>query len=132
MLFALAVREREGPVKAWESLCTFGMFHCGDSDSTGIISGAIWGAMFGFKAHKANYDNIEYKEKLLELGEKLYLKSEEILIKDPLISPSIDDSSVPTAKSTIEECTSTEIEGDLKPENNFMNNKETGPRETLL
>ena len=49
VLYALQVREKEGALKAWESLCAFGMFHCGDSDSTGIISAAIWGAMFGFQ-----------------------------------------------------------------------------------
>ena len=90
VLYALQVREKEGALKAWESLCAFGMFHCGDCDSTGIISAAIWGAMFGFEAYKANYNRIEYKERLFTLGEELYKKSEELLINDPLASPATD------------------------------------------
>lgn len=86
VLYALQVREKEGALKAWESLCAFGMFHCGDSDSTGIISAAIWGAMFGFEAYKTNYNKIEYKEHLFKLGEQLYKKSEELLTNDPLAS----------------------------------------------
>ena len=145
VLFALGVKEREGIVKAWESLCTFGMFHCGDSDSTGIISGAIWGAMFGFKAHTANYDNIEYKERLLELGEKLYQKSEEILKNDPLISTGSFDSIIQdntnshTGKYSLEECTPNvaETEGVLSDlsevlvENDSLDNKLPEPRETI-
>ena len=79
VLFALNAREKEGRTKAWEMLCTYGMFHCGDSDSTGIISAAIWGAMHGFEAYESNYEDLEYKYRLLSLGEQLYYKSETLV-----------------------------------------------------
>ena len=32
----------------WVELCHRGMLHGGDNDSTGVIAGACYGAMFGF------------------------------------------------------------------------------------
>lgn len=37
-----------GAKDSWEELCLRGMLHGGDNDSTGIIAGAIWGAMYGY------------------------------------------------------------------------------------
>ncbi len=34
---------------SWYELCSRGMFHSGDSDSTGVIAAACYGAMHGFK-----------------------------------------------------------------------------------
>jgi ADP-ribosylarginine hydrolase len=60
---------------SWEELCKRGMFHAGDSDSTGIIAGACWGAMKGFECVPAgHYDGLEYKDRLNDLGDKLYTK----------------------------------------------------------
>ena len=102
VLYALQVREEKGALEGWESLCAFGMFHCGDSDSTGIISAAIWGAMFGFEAYKANYNKLEYKERLFNLGEELYKKSEELLINDPLASAATNELEDSNSKTIME------------------------------
>jgi ADP-ribosylarginine hydrolase len=36
-------------VNKWEEVCLRGMLHGGDSDSTGTIVGAWYGALFGFE-----------------------------------------------------------------------------------
>ena len=52
------------------------MFHGGDSDSTGIIAGACYGAMFGLEGVPANnYRHLEYRDRLEELGSQLFNKS---------------------------------------------------------
>ncbi|KAH3856515.1 hypothetical protein DPMN_099105 [Dreissena polymorpha] len=57
----------------WEDLCSRSLFHCGDSDSTGVIAAAFYGAMFGFQGvPKNNYDGPEKKQQLLKLAEKLF------------------------------------------------------------
>lgn len=38
-----------GAGESWEELCLRGMLHGGDSDSTGTIAGAWFGAVYGFK-----------------------------------------------------------------------------------
>ncbi|XP_045166975.2 ADP-ribosylhydrolase ARH1-like [Mercenaria mercenaria] len=58
---------------SWPDLCNRAMFHAGDSDSTGVIAACCYGAMFGYKGvNKNNYINLEYRERLRGLGEKLY------------------------------------------------------------
>ncbi|XP_041363295.1 protein ADP-ribosylarginine hydrolase-like isoform X1 [Gigantopelta aegis] len=43
--------------KDWDELCSRAMFHCGDSDSTGVIAACCYGAMYGFHGvHKCNYE----------------------------------------------------------------------------
>lgn len=37
-----------GAGDSWEALCSRGMFHSGDSDSTGVIAAACFGALYGF------------------------------------------------------------------------------------
>ncbi|XP_077304543.1 ADP-ribosylarginine hydrolase isoform X1 [Lithobates pipiens] len=57
----------------WTELSHRAFFHGGDSDSTAAIAGAWWGAMYGFKGvPKANYKNLEYKDRLEKLGRDLY------------------------------------------------------------
>ena len=52
------------------------MFHGGDSDSTGIIAGACYGAMFGLEGVPANnYRLLEYRDRLEKLGSQLYFRS---------------------------------------------------------
>ncbi len=61
---------------SWSEVCLRGMLHGGDSDSTGIISAACWGAMNGFRdVPKCHYEKLEYLDRLKKLGEKLYKKS---------------------------------------------------------
>ncbi|KAM4698796.1 ADP-ribosylarginine hydrolase [Rhinophrynus dorsalis] len=57
----------------WTELSHRAFFHGGDSDSTAAIAAAWWGAMYGFKGvSKANYKNLEYRERLEKLGKDLY------------------------------------------------------------
>lgn len=68
-----------GAGESWEELCSRSMFHCGDSDSTGVMAGAWWGAMYGLdNVPVGNYKNIEYRTIIEELAEKLYMKSEKL------------------------------------------------------
>lgn len=62
----------------WNELCFRSMFHGGDSDSTGIIAAACWGAMHGFKGvPSGHYKKLEYIDRLQNLAKQLYKKSEE-------------------------------------------------------
>eukprot|EP00731_Ephydatia_muelleri_P028920 Em0020g564a len=61
-----------GAGTSWEELCLRGVLHGGDNDSTGIIAGSCWGAMYGFEGvPEVNYKNLEYKDRLISLGKKL-------------------------------------------------------------
>jgi len=57
----------------WKEFCLRGVLHGGDSDSTGCIGAAWFGAFYGFKGvYPINYEHLEYKERLKKLGEQLY------------------------------------------------------------
>ncbi|XP_075036158.1 ADP-ribosylhydrolase ARH1-like isoform X2 [Mixophyes fleayi] len=57
----------------WTKLSHRAFFHGGDSDSTAAIAAAWWRAMYGFKGvPKANYNKLEYRERLEKLGSDLY------------------------------------------------------------
>ncbi|XP_066431767.1 ADP-ribosylhydrolase ARH1-like isoform X1 [Eleutherodactylus coqui] len=57
----------------WAELSHRAFFHGGDSDSTAAIAGAWFGSMYGFKGvPKANYERLEYRERLEKLGKDLY------------------------------------------------------------
>ena len=61
----------------WNELCFRSMLHGGDSDSTGIIAAACWGAMHGFKGvPEGHYKKLEYIDRLRHLAKQLYKKSE--------------------------------------------------------
>lgn len=61
----------------WNELCLRSMLHGGDSDSTGIIAAACWGAMYGFKeVPEGHYKNLEYVDRLRHLAKQLYDKAE--------------------------------------------------------
>ena len=61
---------------SWEKLVTYSMLHAGDSDTTGAIAGSWYGAMYGFHdVPDKNLKYLEFKHKLMDLGEKLYNKS---------------------------------------------------------
>uniref|UniRef100_A0A8C4N4N2 ADP-ribosylarginine hydrolase n=1 Tax=Eptatretus burgeri TaxID=7764 RepID=A0A8C4N4N2_EPTBU len=56
----------------WETLCLHAMLHGGDSDSTGTIAGAWWGALHGLSGvPPKNYDHLEYIERLERTAEGL-------------------------------------------------------------
>ncbi|XP_078084933.1 ADP-ribosylarginine hydrolase [Mustelus asterias] len=62
-----------GAGRSWEELCNRAVFHGGDSDSTGAIAAAWWGAMYGFDGvPKSNYKDLEYRSRLESLAEKLF------------------------------------------------------------
>ena len=59
----------------WSELCYRGMLHGGDSDSTGIIAAACWGALHGFEGvPKGHYNNLEYVDRLRHLATELHQK----------------------------------------------------------
>ena len=62
------VKERQ-----WFELCERSMLHGGDSDSTGIIAAACWGAMEGYAGvPKGHYKELEYRDRLKKLAKKLF------------------------------------------------------------
>ena len=61
--------------RQWIYLCEHSMLHGGDSDSTGIIAAACWGAMEGYTGVPENhYKNLEYCDRLTSLGKKIHQK----------------------------------------------------------
>lgn len=62
--------------ESWEKLIYYAMLHLGDSDTVGSIAGGLYGAMYGFKnVPERLLDNLEKKEELIELSQKLYKKT---------------------------------------------------------
>ncbi|XP_040192190.1 protein ADP-ribosylarginine hydrolase-like protein 1 isoform X3 [Rana temporaria] len=62
-----------GAAGDWEELCSRAMFHGGESGATGSIAGCLFGLLYGVdNVPKGLYQEIELKEKLESLGEKLY------------------------------------------------------------
>lgn len=60
----------------WIDLCKHSMLHSGDSDSTGILAAACWGAMEGYAGVPENhYKKLEYRERLTKLGKELFEKA---------------------------------------------------------
>ncbi|WAR18998.1 ADPRH-like protein [Mya arenaria] len=87
----------------WNELCSRAMFHGGDSDSTGVIAGACYGAMFGFEnVPERNYQRLEYKERLKTIAQKLLKLSHPEDYKD-------------TSVGDIEECSTQDELPDSKP-----------------
>jgi ADP-ribosylarginine hydrolase len=63
------------PVPSWEKLVIYSMLHVGDSDTTGSIAGAWYGAYFGFQdIPEGNLKYLEKKEELLTLSSQIYEK----------------------------------------------------------
>lgn len=59
----------------WETLVFYAMLHIGDTDTTGAIAAGLYGIMYGMDdIPKINYENLEYKELIIEMGRKLYSK----------------------------------------------------------
>ncbi|XP_074048194.1 inactive ADP-ribosyltransferase ARH2 isoform X2 [Macrotis lagotis] len=62
----------------WIELCNRAMFHGGESAATGSIAGCLYGLLYGLNnIPKGLYQDLEYKEKLENLGEALYRISTE-------------------------------------------------------
>lgn len=61
---------------SWAELCSRSMLHGGDSDSTGIIAAACWGAMWGYEGvAQGHHHRLEYRSELVKLARQLYQKS---------------------------------------------------------
>lgn len=59
----------------WEKLIVYAILHSGDSDTVGAIAGGLYGAVYGLgDVPKHMFMNIERKEELKELSEKLQKK----------------------------------------------------------
>ncbi|KAI6660397.1 Protein ADP-ribosylarginine hydrolase-like [Oopsacas minuta] len=78
--------QMEDPYSRWERLCRYGMFHGGDSDSTGIIAGACYGAMYGLEGVPLNnHTQLEYRDRLERLGSGLYHRTH------PFVKPKTEE-----------------------------------------
>lgn len=56
----------------FEKLIVYSMLHIGDTDTTGCIAGALYGAKYGFKNIPNNLiENIEYKERIKNLSDRI-------------------------------------------------------------
>lgn len=59
----------------WEKLIFYAMLHVGDTDTTGCIAGAWYGALYGMNdIPNAHTKYLEYKEKLEDLASELHNK----------------------------------------------------------
>ena len=68
--------------KSWEKLIVYSMLHMGDSDTTGTIAGAWFGALYGYEdIPKNNYKHLEFRDEIMDLGKRLYLKSKKMIGK---------------------------------------------------
>ena len=62
-----------GAGDSWIELCHRGVFHGGDSDSTGILAAAWWGAIHGFgKTPEKNYKHLEFRDHLAKLADQIF------------------------------------------------------------
>ncbi|CAH6421680.1 ADP-ribosylglycohydrolase [uncultured virus] len=60
---------------SWEKLVVYSMLHGGDTDTTGCIAGAWWGALYAYMDTPNNIlDNLEYRDELINLANELYKK----------------------------------------------------------
>uniref|UniRef100_A0A4W3GN97 [Protein ADP-ribosylarginine] hydrolase n=1 Tax=Callorhinchus milii TaxID=7868 RepID=A0A4W3GN97_CALMI len=56
-----------GAGASWEELCSRAAFHGGDSDSTAVIAGCCWGAMYGLSSvPEINHKSLEYRDRLVQ------------------------------------------------------------------
>jgi len=59
----------------WEKLIFYSILHPGDSDTVGAITGGLYGVLYGLgDVPTTMLDHLEEKNKLTELGEKIYHK----------------------------------------------------------
>ena len=66
---------------SWSELCLRSMLHGGDSDSTGILAAACWGAMHGYEGvPECHYKKLEYLDRLKKLSVKLHKKATSSLV----------------------------------------------------
>jgi len=57
----------------WDELCSRGVFHGGDSDSTGSIASCWFGAFYGMEnVYKKNHKDMEYRAEMVKLAEELF------------------------------------------------------------
>lgn len=62
-----------GSGDSWIEICKRGILHSGDNDSTGVMAGCWFGAMYGFLGVPDNHHKkLEFRKRLEKAGEKLY------------------------------------------------------------
>jgi len=63
----------------WEKLVIYSMLHMGDTDTTGCIAGAMYGALYGMKDVPENFiKDLEFKDDIMKLGKGLYKKYKKV------------------------------------------------------
>lgn len=73
LLSALAHCHRNQQANRWEEVCLRGMLHGGDSDSTGTIVGAWYGAIYAMQdVFEPNYEHSEDREYIEQLGSRIF------------------------------------------------------------
>ncbi len=61
---------------SWEELILRSALHGGDSDTTGTIAAALWGAIHGFyQVPEVNYKNVEYRKRCEDLAQQMLVFS---------------------------------------------------------
>ncbi|XP_053391683.1 ADP-ribosylhydrolase ARH1-like [Mercenaria mercenaria] len=66
----------------WSELCDRAMFHGGDSDSTGVIAGCLYGVFYGLSGvSTCNYEDLEYFDKLTNIGKDVFILANEVEMK---------------------------------------------------
>lgn len=59
----------------WETLVFYAMLHVGDTDTTGCIAAGLYGIIYGMNdIPKINYENLEFKDLIIDMGKQLYKK----------------------------------------------------------
>jgi len=62
-----------GAGKNWTELTLRGILHGGDNDSTGVMAGAWFGALYGYETvFPANYEALEYRDRAEALADQLF------------------------------------------------------------
>jgi len=62
-----------GANSSWSELILRSMLHGGDSDSTGVIAGAWFGAIYGFnEVLEPHHKELEYRDRLEKLADEIY------------------------------------------------------------
>ena len=76
----------------WVKLCHHAMLHGGDNDSTGVISGFWYGAMYGMEGvNKNNHHKVEKRDRLEKSGKELFALAKPYLEME---KPSMEDNTV--------------------------------------
>lgn len=81
-----------GSNDSWMEVCKRGILHSGDNDSTGVMIGAWFGALYGFQGVPDNHhQNLEYRKRLKRAGEGLQSLQEHSMDSDNIKTPELSN-----------------------------------------